>query len=104
MTGVEAVSNGVKAFSEPTSANAQRTLTVIIATLMVLLAGISYLTSSYGVGATDPVQHYGSRPIQPSPISHACAALSPLTVICPGRLPQLDAASCIHRAFLCWPP
>ena len=31
MTGVEAVSNGVMAFSEPRAKNAQRTLTVIIA-------------------------------------------------------------------------
>src|SRR5580692_8848031 len=43
LTGVEAVSNGVKAFREPTVKNAQRTLTVIIFLLAVLLAGISYL-------------------------------------------------------------
>jgi amino acid transporter len=54
MTGVEAVSNGVKAFREPTAPNAQRTLTVIIALLIVLLAGIAYLVSAYGIGATDP--------------------------------------------------
>jgi amino acid transporter len=54
MTGVEAVSNGVKAFREPTVHNAQRTLTVIIALLIVLLAGIAYLVAAYGVGATDP--------------------------------------------------
>ena len=41
LTGVEAVSNGVKAFREPTVKNAQRTLTVIIFLLAVLLAGIS---------------------------------------------------------------
>jgi amino acid transporter len=54
MTGVEAVSNGVKAFREPTAPNAQRTLTVIIVLLIILLAGIAYLATSYGVGATDP--------------------------------------------------
>ena len=43
LTGVEAVSNGVKAFREPTVKNAQRTLTVIIFLLAVMLAGISYL-------------------------------------------------------------
>src|SRR5579862_6662240 len=43
MTGVEAVSNGVKAFREPTAKNAQRTLTIIIAVLIVMLAGIAYL-------------------------------------------------------------
>lgn len=56
MTGVEAVSNGVKAFREPTSKNAQRTLTVIIALLIVMLAGIAYLVRAFGIVATDPGQ------------------------------------------------
>jgi amino acid transporter len=60
MTGVEAVSNGVKAFREPTAPNAQRTLTIIIAILMVLLGGIAWLASAYGIGATDPVKNYES--------------------------------------------
>jgi amino acid transporter len=54
LTGVEAVSNGVKAFRAPAVKNAQRTLTVIIALLAVLLAGISYLVKVYGITATDP--------------------------------------------------
>lgn len=54
LTGVEAVSNGVKAFREPTVKNAQRTLTIIIFLLAVLLAGISYLVNVYGIAATDP--------------------------------------------------
>jgi amino acid transporter len=54
LTGVEAVSNGVKAFREPAVKNAQRTLTVIIFLLAVLLAGISYLVKVYGIAATDP--------------------------------------------------
>ena len=54
MTGVEAVSNGVRAFREPTVRNAQRTLTVIIALLAILLAGIAYLVRAYGIQATDP--------------------------------------------------
>jgi amino acid transporter len=54
MTGVEAVSNGVKAFREPTAKNAQRTLTVIIGILIVLLAGIAYLVRAYGLAATNP--------------------------------------------------
>src|SRR6202162_6211800 len=41
LTGVEALSNGVRAFREPAVKNAQRTLTVIISILAVLLAGIS---------------------------------------------------------------
>jgi len=56
MTGVEAVSNGVRAFREPTVRNAQRTLTVIIGLLIVLLAGIAYLVRAYGIAATDPGQ------------------------------------------------
>src|SRR3984893_8955101 len=56
LTGVEAVSNGVKAFREPAVKNAQRTLTVIIFLLAVLLAGVSYLVKVYGMVATDPGQ------------------------------------------------
>src|SRR6266478_3647356 len=54
LTGVEAVSNGVKAFREPAVKNAQRTLTVIIFLLGVLLAGISYLVTVYGIAANAP--------------------------------------------------
>jgi amino acid transporter len=54
MTGVEAVSNGVMAFRDPTVKNAQKTLTIIIALLIVMLAGIAFLCRAYGVGATDP--------------------------------------------------
>jgi amino acid transporter len=56
LTGVEAVSNGVRAFREPRVKNAQRTLTMIIAILALLLAGISYLVKVYGIVATDPGQ------------------------------------------------
>jgi amino acid transporter len=56
LTGVEAVSNGVKAFREPGMKNAQRTLTVIIFVLAFLLAGISYLVKAYGIVATNPGQ------------------------------------------------
>ncbi len=56
ITGVEAVSNGVKAFREPGVKNAQRTLTVVILILALLLAGISYLVKAYGIVATDPGQ------------------------------------------------
>ncbi len=54
MTGVEAVSNGTPAFREPNTKTAKTTLTIIIATLIVLLAGIALLCRAYGVGATDP--------------------------------------------------
>lgn len=54
MTGVEAVSNGVRAFREPVVQSAQRTLTAIIAILMVMLAGIAYLVRAYHIGAAAP--------------------------------------------------
>jgi len=56
LTGVEAVSNGVRAFREPGVKNAQRTLSIIIFLLAVMLAGISYLVKAYGIAATDPGQ------------------------------------------------
>src|SRR5450755_1569387 len=42
MTGVEAVSNGVMAFHDPTDQWAKRTLTIIIAILILMLLGIAY--------------------------------------------------------------
>jgi amino acid transporter len=54
LTGVEAVSNGVRAFREPTSENAKKTLTVIIGLLIILLAGIAWLVKVYHIAATDP--------------------------------------------------
>ena len=70
MTGVEAVSNGVKAFREPTVRNAQRTLTVIIGLLIVMLAGIAFLIRAYGIAATDP-----GRPGYQSVLSMLVAAV-----------------------------
>jgi amino acid transporter len=61
MTGVEAVSNGVMAFRDPTRKNAKITLTIIIALLGILLLGIALLCRAYGVAATDPGgPHYES--------------------------------------------
>jgi amino acid transporter len=54
MTGVEAVSNGVQAFKEPVVDSARRTLTIIVAILILLLLGIAYLVSAYQIRATDP--------------------------------------------------
>ncbi len=71
MTGVEAVSNGVRAFRDPTVKNAQRTLTVIIGLLIVLLAGIAYLIRAYGIAATDP-----GKPGYQSVLSMLVAAVS----------------------------
>src|SRR5271163_1282849 len=71
MTGVEAVSNGVRAFREPTVKNAQRTLTVIIGLLIVMLAGIAFLIRAYGIAATDP-----GRPGYQSVLSMLVAAVA----------------------------
>jgi amino acid transporter len=56
LTGVEAVSNGVKAFREPVISTARRTLTIIIVLLIVMLAGIALLVRAYGIQATNPGQ------------------------------------------------
>ena len=58
MTGVEAVSNGVTAFKEPRAKNANTTLTAIIAMLILLLYGISYLAKAYHLTAMDPDSHH----------------------------------------------
>src|ERR1700757_1518865 len=54
MTGVEAVSNGVMAFREPTRKNAKLTLTIIIVLLAILLGGIAILCRAYHIAATNP--------------------------------------------------
>ena len=56
MTGVEAVSNGVPIFKEPTVKNARRTLTTIVLVLISLLLGVAFLSRSYAIGATEPGQ------------------------------------------------
>ena len=56
MTGVEAVSNGVKAFHEPVVPTARRALTIIIGILVLLLAGIAWLVRAYNIQATAPGQ------------------------------------------------
>ncbi len=54
MTGVEAVSNGVGAFRDPSSKWARVTLTLVIATLIAMLGGIAFLCKAYSIGATPP--------------------------------------------------
>ena len=53
MTGVEAVSNGVGAFKDPTVRHARGTLAVICLVLGLLLLAIAYLARGYGVTAMD---------------------------------------------------
>lgn len=54
LTGVEAVSNGVGAFRDDRTKNAQRTLGLIILALAVMLAGLAVVVKAYGIVATNP--------------------------------------------------
>jgi amino acid transporter len=54
MTGVEAVSNGVQSFKEPVVGSARLTLAIIVAILILVLLGVAYLVSAYGITATEP--------------------------------------------------
>jgi amino acid transporter len=54
MTGVEAVSNGVPLFRQPTIRLARRTLTLIVSILVLLLGGLAVLVRAYGITATVP--------------------------------------------------
>jgi amino acid transporter len=56
VTGVEAVSNGVPIFRDPTIPNARRALGAITILLALMLVGISLLGRAYGVVATPPGQ------------------------------------------------
>jgi amino acid transporter len=56
MTGVEAVSNGVRAFREPSVRIAQRTHMAIMSILIAMLAGVAILVRAYGISATVPGQ------------------------------------------------
>ncbi len=49
LTGVEAISNGVGAFREPTSQNANRTMTSMVILLGAMFLGITWLANHYGV-------------------------------------------------------
>lgn len=53
MTGVEAVSNGMTAFRDPSVKYGHRTLSAIVAILGMLLAGIAFLVTGYGIAAMD---------------------------------------------------
>lgn len=56
LTGVEAVSNAVPIFRQPTVKLARRTLGAIVAILAGLLIGVAVLAHSYGIHATVPGQ------------------------------------------------
>ena len=54
LTGVEAVSNGVSAFKDPSAQTAKRSLSIIVLLLALFLLGIAHLTRVYGIMATEP--------------------------------------------------
>jgi amino acid transporter len=56
MTGIEAVSNAVPLFREPTVPNAQRTLTVIVLIQSFFLLGLAYLCPAFHIGAMNEQQ------------------------------------------------
>lgn len=56
MTGVEAVSNGVGAFREPTVRHAHGTLAAIVVILGLLLLGIAHVAEAYGIMAMDQMR------------------------------------------------
>jgi amino acid transporter len=70
MTGVEAVSNAVPVFREPRVNRAKRTLTAIVAMLMLLLVGVAALSIAYRIGATE-----AGRPGYESVLSQLTAAV-----------------------------
>ena len=53
MTGVEAVSNSVNAFHEPTTRRARATLAILVIILSCLLLGIAWLAQAYDITAMD---------------------------------------------------
>lgn len=54
MTGIEAVSNGVPLFAEPSTKHARRTLALITGSLLALLLGLGVVCGAYGITATPP--------------------------------------------------
>lgn len=65
MTGVEAISNGVPAFQAPESKNAGRTLLWMVAVLVTLFLGTTYLAWRFGI---EP--YSGGEPTLTSQIAH----------------------------------
>jgi amino acid transporter len=54
LTGVEAVSNAVPIFQQPTVKRARRTLLILVALLAFFLSGIAFLSHAYHISATHP--------------------------------------------------
>lgn len=84
MTGVEAVSNGMTAFRDPTVKYGHRTLTAIVSILGLLLTGIAYLATAYRIGAMDQAQA-GYRSVL-SQLASAIVGNGPLYYVAIGSL------------------
>mgnify|MGYP001281101516 CR=1 FL=1 len=84
MTGVEAVSNGMTAFRNPTVKYGHRTLTAIVGILGLLLVGIAYLAATYHIGAMDQAQT-GYRSVL-SQLASAVVGNGPLYYVAIGSL------------------
>lgn len=100
MTGVEAVSNGMSAFREPTTRYGARTLTTIVAVLGLFLVGISWLVVSYRIGAMDQSQP-GYRSVL-SQLASAVAGQGSLYYIAIGSLTAVLALSA-NTSFVDFP-
>ena len=100
MTGVEAVSNGVNAFREPTVNHAHRTLAAIVLILGFLLAVIAYLAHAYSVGAMDQTQ-----PNYQSVLSQLAGAIVGRGVIYLVAIGSLLAVLCLsaNTSFVAFP-
>jgi amino acid transporter len=90
MTGVEAVSNGVPVFKEPTVKMAQRTLTAVITALVLLLTGIAYLSYAYGIAATP-----AGQPGYESVLSQLIAAVAGRGVFYYGTVASVVTVLCL---------
>ena len=100
MTGVEAVSTGVSAFREPVVKLAHRTLTIICATLSVLLVGIALTAQAYHVGAMDQTQ-----PDYQSVISQLAGAIAGRGIVYDITMASVLAVLCLsaNTSFVGFP-
>ncbi len=73
LTGLEAISDSVSAFKEPTGINARRTLVIMSVTLGTLVAGVSWLAH-----VTHAVPYYSGTPTVISQVAHAALGTGPV--------------------------
>jgi amino acid transporter len=83
LTGVEAISNGIPYFRQPSTRNAQQTLTVMAVLMGVLFAGTVGLTQYFGVvaGANETILSALAKHILGSGPAYLLAMISTLLVL-----------------------